>query len=217
MSKKLFTTILLSVLLLSACDHGATDNKQIVVNKEVTASVDKNQLQLPNFTHLVKSVGNTVVNINAEATGGGMDNQTNGLDPNDPFAELFKRFVPQPSLPPQVRHSLGSGFIISPDGYILTNAHVVDGAKKITVKTSDKQELEAKLIGLDPKTDIALIKVNVTGLPAVKIGDPSQLEVGEWVAAIGAPFGCGSLRATSRATDATLRRVSLRTSPRLMR
>lgn len=189
MAKKMFAVVLSGILLISACTKSETANEQIIVNKESTITVEKNQLQLPNFTSLVKSVGNTVVNINAEAAQRSFDNQTDGLDPNDPFSELFKRFIPQPPAQPQLRHSFGSGFIISSDGYILTNAHVVDKAKKITVKTSDKQELEAKLIGLDTKTDIALIKVTAKDLPAVKIGDPNQLEVGEWVAAIGAPFG----------------------------
>ncbi|MDD1475313.1 S1C family serine protease, partial [Dolichospermum sp. ST_sed4] len=80
-------------------------------------------------------------------------------------------------------------FIISRDGYILTNAHVVEGAKKITIKTTDKQEFEAKVIGSDAKTDIALLKVPSESLPVAKIGNPNSLEVGEWVAAIGAPFG----------------------------
>ena len=189
MSKKLLTTILFSVLFVSACSkNDNVSNNKPEAGKEVVY-VNKNQLQLPNFTALVKNVGNTVVNINAEATQTAADNQPDGLDPNDPFSELYRRFNPQPPVQPQLRRSLGSGFILSSDGYILTNAHVVDGAKKITVKTSDKQELEAKLIGLDIKTDIALIKVTATGLPAVKIGNPNQLEVGEWVAAIGAPFG----------------------------
>src|SRR6266850_1761212 len=85
--------------------------------------------------------------------------------------------------------SLGSGFIISADGYILTNAHVVEGADEINVKLTDKRELKAKVIGADRRTDIALIKVDATGLPAVRFGDASKLKVGEWVVAIGSPFG----------------------------
>ncbi len=193
MIKKLLLTILSSILLLSACSkEEAAKSEPIVVKKEITPDVDKTQMELPNFSALVKHVGNTVVNVTTEAVQtASTDNQIDGLDPDDPLSELFKRLVPQQQAPaqPQVRHALGSGFIISSDGYILTNAHVVSDSKKITVKTTDKQELDAKLIGLDTKTDIALLKVNATGLPTVKIGDPNQLEVGEWVAAMGAPFG----------------------------
>jgi serine protease Do len=85
--------------------------------------------------------------------------------------------------------SLGSGFIISGDGYILTNAHVVDGADEVTVRLTDKREFKAKTIGADKRTDVALLKIEATGLPAVKMGDPAQLKVGEWVVAIGSPFG----------------------------
>jgi serine protease Do len=193
MAKKLLLTILSSILLVSCTKPAVNSNEQpVAVNKEVAATVDKTQMELPNFSALVRHVGNTVVNITTEAVQTAQaDNQIDGLDPDDPLSELFKRLVPQQQEPaqPQVRHALGSGFIISSDGYILTNAHVVSDSKKITVKTADKQELDAKLIGLDTKTDIALLKVNATGLPTVKIGDPNQLEVGEWVAAMGAPFG----------------------------
>ncbi|HLX53583.1 MAG TPA: DegQ family serine endoprotease [Aquella sp.] len=193
MAKKLLLTILSSILLVSACTKPEVSSNEppIAVNKEITPPVEKTQMELPNFSNLVKLVGNTVVNITTEAMQEAtVDNQDDGSEPDDPLSELFKRMIPQQApAQPQVRHSLGSGFIISADGYILTNAHVVNGAKKITVKTSDKQELDAKLIGLDTKTDIALLKVNANNLPMVKIGDPNQLEVGEWVAAMGAPFG----------------------------
>lgn len=193
MAKKLLVTILSGIFLVSACSQEDTSkNQPVVVTKEPTIAVDKTVMELPNFTSLVKKVGSTVVNITTEALPTtAADNQIDGLDPDDTLSELFKRLLPQQQSPaqPQVRHALGSGFIISTDGYILTNAHVVDDAKKITVKTSDKQELDAKLIGLDKKTDVALLKVNATNLAAVKIGDPNQLEVGEWVAAMGAPFG----------------------------
>jgi serine protease Do len=85
--------------------------------------------------------------------------------------------------------SLGSGFIVSTDGYILTNAHVVDGADEVVVKLTDKREIKAKVIGTDKRTDVALIKIEASGLPVVRMGDPSRLRVGEWVVAIGSPFG----------------------------
>ena len=111
-----------------------------------------------------------------------------GLPEGDPLAELFRRFgAPMPR--EQETHSLGSGFLISSDGYILTNAHVVDAADKITVRLTDKREFKAKVIGADRRTDVALLKIDATGLPKVNQGDPAMLKVGEWVLAIGSPFG----------------------------
>jgi serine protease Do len=93
-------------------------------------------------------------------------------------------------MPREFQHkSLGSGFIISQDGYILTNAHVVDAADEVVVKLTDKREFKAKVIGADKRTDVALIKIEASGLPAVRMGDPGKLSVGEWVVAIGSPFG----------------------------
>ena len=107
--------------------------------------------------------------------------------------EFFRRFIPrQPPPGPGARpesRSLGSGFIISADGYILTNAHVVEGADEINVRFTDKREFKAKVIGADRRTDIAVIKIDTSGLHPVRFGDPSRLKVGEWVVAIGAPFG----------------------------
>jgi serine protease Do len=110
------------------------------------------------------------------------------LDPNDPFNEFFRRFRQQ--MPWQIpTHGLGSGFIVSPDGLIVTNAHVVAGAEKVTVKLSDKREFTAKVLGVDKPTDIAVLKIDAHDLPTVKIGDASRVHAGEWVVAIGAPFG----------------------------
>jgi serine protease Do len=108
-----------------------------------------------------------------------------------PFYEFFRRFAPQVPRE-QESQSLGSGFIISADGYILTNAHVVDRADKITVRLTDKREFKAKVIGSDKRTDVALLKIDATGLPKVVLGKPDQLKVGEWVLAIGSPFGFDS-------------------------
>ena len=110
--------------------------------------------------------------------------------PGDPMYEFFRRFqVPTPDAQPMPRQGQGSGFIITPDGYILTNAHVVADASELTVKLSDKREFKAKVVGADRRTDVAVVKIEASGLPTVKLGDPSQLKVGEWVAAIGSPFG----------------------------
>jgi serine protease Do len=110
--------------------------------------------------------------------------------PGDPMYEYFRRFqIPMPDAQPTPRQGVGSGFIITPDGTILTNAHVVADASEVTVRLADKRELKAKVIGFDRRTDVGVVKVEATGLPTVRVGDPSRLKVGEWVAAIGSPFG----------------------------
>src|SRR5438128_3495176 len=157
------------------------------------------QRDLPDFTRLVEDQGNAVVNISttqAVRRTGALP-QVPGME-DEEVLEFFRRFIPrqpgpgQPGPGPSPRsesRSLGSGFIISQDGYVLTNAHVVEGADEITVKFTDKREFKAKVIGADKRTDIALIKIDATGLPAVRFGDPAKLKVGEWVVAIGSPFG----------------------------
>lgn len=153
--------------------------------------------ELPDFTELVERQGTAVVNISttqsARLSNAPNVPQVPGLDENDPFYDFFRRFAPRPQPGPGQRHpenrSLGSGFIISPDGYILTNAHVVESGDEINVRLTDKREFKAKVIGADKRTDVALIKIEATGLQAVKLGDPFKLKVGEWVLAIGSPFG----------------------------
>ena len=150
--------------------------------------------ELPDFTELVEKQGPAVVNISTAQTARARPQvpQMPNLDEDDPFFEFFRRFMPpNPGQSPREfsTRSLGSGFIISADGYILTNAHVVDGADEITVRLTDKREFKAKVIGADKRTDVALIKIDAAGLPLVKLGDPSKLKVGEWVLAIGSPFG----------------------------
>lgn len=158
---------------------------------------------LPDFTELVERQGASVVNISTTQVIRG--NNGRGVHPfpfdeDDPMADLFRRFFPrQPGMPgspgvPVVprefeSRSLGSGFIITTDGFILTNAHVVDAADEILVRLTDKREFKAKVIGADKRTDVALIKIEATNLPAVRMGDPGVLKVGEWVIAIGSPFG----------------------------
>jgi serine protease Do len=142
---------------------------------------------LPDFTDLVDKQGPAVVNVSTTSTahGGGAQSP---VPEDDPFYDFFRRFGPPQPRDYETR-SLGSGFIVSADGYILTNAHVVDMADDVTVKLNDKREFKAKVIGADKRTDVAVIKIEATGLPAVKIGDPEKLRVGEWVLAIGSPFG----------------------------
>jgi serine protease Do len=146
--------------------------------------------QLPDFTELVEKQGPAVVNISTtQSVRNPLLPQAPNLQEDDPFYEFFRRFIPQPGPREFQSQSLGSGFIISQDGYILTNAHVVETAEEITVKLTDKREFKAKVIGSDRRTDVALIKIDATGLPAVRFGDPGKLRVGEWVLAIGSPFG----------------------------
>ncbi len=151
---------------------------------------------LPDFTGIVETNAPAVVHVEAKYTGQqrrrnrGMGEQ--GM-PDDQQAEILRRFFGMPMMPSpqdQKHTSLGSGFIISGDGYILTNNHVVDHADKVTVRLQDRRTLTAKVVGTDPTYDIALLKVDAGGsLPAVKIGDSSKLKPGQWVLAIGSPFG----------------------------
>ncbi len=153
--------------------------------------------ELPDFTELAEKQGPSVVNISVTQVVQGNGNPFAGFQDDEQFNELFRRFgLPVPGAPrgqaPQQEfksQSLGSGFIISSDGYVLTNAHVINAADEVIVKLSDKREFKAKIIGSDRRTDVALLKIDASGLPKVSIGDPNQLKVGEWVAAIGSPFG----------------------------
>ncbi len=155
---------------------------------------------LPDFTGLVETVGPAVVNIRTseKVKASGANGQK--IDPN--IEEFFRRFgIPLPKRgnpndddddgdddQPQ-RRAIGSGFILSPDGYVLTNAHVVEGADEVTVTLTDKREFKAKLIGSDKRTDVAVVKIEAAGLPYVKVGDVDKVKVGEWVIAIGSPYG----------------------------
>ncbi len=148
---------------------------------------------LPDFAELAERQGPAVVNISTTQVNRSATNGQLPFDENDPAFEFFRRFFPRPpggGAPREFENkSLGSGFIISGDGYILTNAHVVDAADEVTVRLTDKREFKARIIGADKRTDVALLKIEAAGLPAVKLADPSQLRVGEWVIAIGSPFG----------------------------
>jgi serine protease Do len=163
---------------------------------------------LPDFSPLVEKYGPAVVNVEvvekAQPQGGAQ-----GLSPNDPFYDFFRRFgIPTPDQgqrgnAPPVRGA-GSGFIVSADGYILTNTHVVGNADEVTVRLTDRREFPAKVVGADERTDVAVIKITASNLPTVKLGDPSKIKPGQWVLAIGSPFGfensatAGIISATSR-------------------
>jgi serine protease Do len=152
---------------------------------------------LPNFAQITALRGPAVVNISVSGmsktaleTGPG---NGPGLDPSDPFFEFYRRFMPpgvhgmQPRNVPV--HAQGSGFIVSADGIILTNAHVVQDAREVTVKLTDRREFSAKVLGADPKTDVAVLKIDASNLPTLPLGNTRDLQVGEWVLAIGSPFG----------------------------
>jgi serine protease Do len=146
---------------------------------------------LPDFATLAKRISPVVVNISTTQLSDEMEGATQPFGEGDPFGELWHRFfggqLPRGQLQ---RKSLGSGLIIDPDGYILTNDHVVENAEKIVVKLSDGREFEAKVVGEDPKTDVAVVKIGTNAkLPVALLGDSDRLEVGEWVMAIGNPFG----------------------------
>src|SRR6185295_5125204 len=152
--------------------------------------------QLPGFSWIVEKFGPAVVNVSVEgkATAAAAPTpmpEMPGMDPNDPFYEFFKRFqgkgpMPRGGMP---THGQGSGFIVSADGRILTNAHVVDGAQEVTVKLTDRREFKAKVVGVDRQTDVAVLKIEATNLPTVVMGNSADTKVGEWVLAIGSPFG----------------------------
>jgi serine protease Do len=165
---------------------------------------------LPDFSPLVEKYGPAVVNVEvvekSQPTGGA----PGGLSPNDPFYDFFRRFgIPGPdqqqprgAQPPA--RGAGSGFIVSADGYILTNTHVVANADEVTVRLTDRREFPAKVIGADERTDVAVIKITANNLPTVKLGDPTKIKPGQWVLAIGSPFGfensatAGIISATAR-------------------
>ncbi len=149
--------------------------------------------ELPDFTGIVEKYGPVVVNV--EAHYNHVSEMEGGIQTNTPpLPDIFRRFfgMPFPQMPqPPDRggESLGSGFIISPDGYILTNAHVVENADSVKVRLSDHRTFAAKIVGTDKIYDIALLKINATGLPTVAIGDSRTLKPGQWVVAIGSPYG----------------------------
>jgi serine protease Do len=145
---------------------------------------------LPDFTDLYEKQGPAVVSI--DVTQQVRRQRFPDISEDDPFYEFFRRFGQIPRRAPErdfEAQSTGSGFILSADGYIVTNAHVVDEASEVLVRLTDRREFKAKVIGADKRSDIALLKVDAKDLPRVTIGDPDKLKVGEWVVAIGKPFG----------------------------
>jgi len=187
----------------SAGPQTAADSPPVAAAKAVEAPTPAQPLGtlngrvLPDFATLVEQVGPAVVNVSVVEKAHRVSNSGRGDDAEDPFQEFFRRFgIPAPDQGqggrrgfevPQ-RQGEGSGFIVSADGYILTNAHVVADADEVTVRMTDRREYPAKVIGVDQRSDVAVIKIEGKNLPVVRIGDPSKLRPGEWVLAIGSPF-----------------------------
>ena len=159
--------------------------------------------ELPDFTELVERVGPAVVNIRtaergraaAQAGGGEVDEQMReffrrfGIPlPNNPSPQTPRRGAPREDDNEPQQRGVGSGFVLTADGFVMTNAHVVDGADEVIVTLNDKREFKARIIGADKRTDVAVVKIEATGLPTVKIGDVNLVKVGAWVIAIGSPF-----------------------------
>ena len=161
---------------------------------------------LPDFTDLVDKVGPAVVNIRTTERGRAARTGSGGAETDEDMLEFFRRFgIPLPNRPnpraptPQQQpdgeptpRGVGSGFILNADGYVMTNAHVIEGADEVIVTLADKREFKARTIGADKRSDVALVKIDASGLPTVRIGDVAKLKVGEWVIAIGSPFGLES-------------------------
>lgn len=167
--------------------HAVPDTPVPVAAKAGTPAV-----ALPDFSALVESQGPAVVNISVARTARAPE-QLMGPG-GEPLPEFFRRFMPQPPQGGQdddgpSLQGVGSGFIVSADGYVLTNAHVVKGADEVTVRLTDRRDFPAKIIGVDSRTDVALLKIEATKLPVVRIGSPDSVKTGNWVAAIGSPFG----------------------------
>ena len=189
-----FNKLLKPAVLTIACAAALTAGSFGNVSVFPEAHAQTSQLSgLPDFTKLVEDNGKAVVSISTVRKAKRVGPQ-NGMP--DEQLEMLRRFgfpfpfgdFNGPGMTPE-RRGQGSGFIIDPNGIILTNNHVVDGADEVTVHLTDKREFKAKVLGTDPKTDIAVIKIEGKDLPVVKLGKSENVNVGEWVAAIGAPFG----------------------------
>jgi serine protease Do len=162
----------------------------LILSSQITAG-----RSLPDFTPLVEEHSAAVVNISTSSKKGhaGVPNLNIPDIPEDsPFYDFFNKYfgqIPKDTQPFGERSSLGSGFIISDEGYIITNNHVVENADEIIVGLKDRRELVAELVGTDKRSDIALLKIEGKDFPSLKLGDSNKLKVGEWVLAIGSPFG----------------------------
>lgn len=213
MDRPIFSRSLITLVVIAALGCGVMARDLFAGTSARTAAAPAGSgpaqapiAQLPDFSQLVARYGVAVVNITVDKTIPAAQTVPElPFDEDDPFFQFFKRFTlpaPKGEVP---AHGLGSGFIISPDGYILTDEHVVAKATGVTVKLSDRREFRAKVVGADRRTDVALLKIDAKNLPVVKLGDPKAIKPGQWVVAIGSPFGfentvtAGVVSATGRA------------------
>ena len=213
MYRLLYLIVPLLMLGLASCDVNSPASPPAAPAAPATAAPrpaapapDVAVAGLPDFSALVATWGPAVVNVATIVRPDTRDAGSPGIGPGDPLYDFFRRFgfgPPQGSQPPVARGE-GSGFLVSADGYLLTNAHVVDGAAQVTVRMTDRREYAARVVGVDARTDIAVLKISANGLPYVRIGDPGTLRPGQWVIAIGSPFGfdnsvtAGIVSATAR-------------------
>jgi len=203
------TTAALMGFAVAGCNGSFAENNPVEAANAspppavATASPRTTAAALPDFASLVEHYGAAVVNVAVVGKSQPVADVP-GMSPNDPFYEFFRRFGQPSPRGGQPARGEGSGFVVTADGYILTNAHVVENAEEVIVKMTDRREYTAKVVGTDPSTDVAVLKIDAKNLPTVKLGDPSKLRPGEWVIAIGSPFGfensvtAGIVSATSR-------------------
>jgi serine protease Do len=192
MRMKVLSAAVLAALLPALATGCSPSNAANAAQSSAPAAAAASPVQAarlpgPDFSRIAEQSGLAVVNISvthkAKASGASLP-----FDKDDPMYEFFRRFQgPMPEQAP--RQGVGSGFIVSSDGYVLTNAHVVDGAEEVDVKLTDRREFVAKVIGIDKRSDIALLKIDAKDLPAVRIGTAKDIKVGQWVMAMGSPFG----------------------------
>jgi serine protease Do len=206
--------VALTGMLMDGCSPGssqaATRQEPVREAQELRATPAPRTAALPDFASLAERFGKAVVNIEVVRKPRAVA-ESFALPEEDPFFEFFRRYgIPSPFQPPDSgapMRGAGSGFIVSADGYLLTNAHVVAGADEVTVRLIDRREFPAKVVGSDARTDVAVLKIEAKDLPVVRIGDQAALRPGEWVLAIGSPFGlensvtAGIVSATSRAVS----------------
>ncbi len=200
-SPRALVIALASAGVIGAVGAGAYTSARAVGAPATAAAVaaPAAMVTLPDFSTITSRDGPAVVNISVTGTEKAPDDDTmaqlQGIDPDDPMFQFFRHFQGQmgPRGPQQQRavpvRSQGSGFIVDPSGIIMTNAHVVKDAKEVTVKLTDRREYRAKVLGADAKTDIAVLKIDAKNLPVLALGNTKDLKVGEWVLAIGSPFG----------------------------
>ena len=188
-----------TALAVHYADH-ATDPERAAQVAPPTAGTDAASLRvaLPDFRGIVRESGAAVVNVSTTAMVkmGNQQQGQPGVEPNDPFYEFFKPFMGPNAQKPVPMHGEGSGFIVSKDGLILTNAHVVRDAREVTVRLNDRREFTAKVVGIDTRSDVAVLKIDANNLPTVRTGAPASVEPGDWVLAVnGIPItGVGQLR-----------------------